>query len=276
VTTARATVRIAAVGDVHVGEDSRGRLGPCLAEAGACADVLLLAGDLTRAGEPEEASVLVDELDGIGVPVVSVLGNHDLHSDRREDVVEILRAGGIEVLEGTTAVVPVGAATLGVAGVTGFGGGFAGRCASDFGEPEMKAFVRRTVDAAERLEAALESLDTDVTVALLHYSPVADTLGREPAEIYAFLGSYLLAEAVDRAGADLVLHGHAHRGSERGMTPGGIRVRNVAQPVLSAPFRVFELDAVPRQLRVSPVEGVDAVDGSNRPHLLTSSGGRVR
>jgi len=130
--------------------------------------------------------------------------------------------------------------------------------------------------AAERLEAALESLDTDVTVALLHYSPVADTLGREPAEIYAFLGSYLLAEAVDRAGADLVLHGHAHRGSERGMTPGGIRVRNVAQPVLSAPFRVFELDAVPRQLRVSPVEGVDAVDGSNRPHLLTSSGGRVR
>ena len=108
-TIARATVRIAAVGDVHVGEDSRGRLGPCLAEAGTCADVLLLAGDLTRAGEPEEASVLVDELDGIGVPVVSVLGNHDLHSDRRKMSWRSSRAGGIEVLEGTTAVVPTSA-----------------------------------------------------------------------------------------------------------------------------------------------------------------------
>ena len=114
------------------------------------------------------------------MPVVSVLGNHDLHSDRDAEVAEILRDGGIEVLEGETTVIPVGDATLGVAGVTGFGGGFAGRCASDFGEPEMKAFVRRTIDAADRLESALDSLDTDVTVALLHYSPVADTLGREP------------------------------------------------------------------------------------------------
>jgi Icc-related predicted phosphoesterase len=273
VTSTRPTVRIAAVGDVHVGDDSRGRLGACLVDTGTCADILLLAGDLTRAGEPEEAAVLVDELAGIGVPVVAVLGNHDLHSDRESEVVEILQLGGITVLEGEAAVFTIGAATLGVAGVTGFGGGFAGRCGSDFGEPEMKAFVRRTVDAAHRLEAALDSLDTDVTVALLHYSPVADTLGREPPEIYPFLGSYLLAEAVDRAGADLVLHGHAHRGSERGITPGGIRVRNVAQPVLGAPFRVFELDAVPRQLRVAPVEGED---GESEDAVLASSGGRDR
>jgi Icc-related predicted phosphoesterase len=270
-------VRIAAVGDVHVGDDSRGRLGPCLADACACADVLLLAGDLTRAGEPDEATVLVDELAGIELPVIAVLGNHDLHSDRQGEVVEILQDGGIRVLEGEAAVVPIGEATLGVAGVTGFGGGFAGRCGSEFGEPEMKAFVRRTVDAAHRLEAALDSLDTDVTVALLHYSPVTDTLGREPLEIYPFLGSYLLAEAVDRAGADLILHGHAHRGSERGMTAGGIRVRNVAQPVLGAPFRVFELDAVPRQLRVSPVEGDDGRgDGRGATAALASSGGRDR
>ena len=101
-------------------------------------------------------------------------------------------------------------------------------------------------------------LDTDVRVALMHYSPVADTLGREPLEIYPFLGSYLLAEAVDRAGADLVVHGHAHRGSERGMTPGGVKVRNVAQPVIGAPFRVFELEIRPRQLRV----GAAGVDGA--------------
>jgi Icc-related predicted phosphoesterase len=266
-------VRIAAVGDVHVGDDSRGRLGPCFADVSACADVLLLAGDLTRAGEPEEAAVLVDELADVGVPVISVLGNHDLHSDRGDEVVEILQDGGIRVLEGEATVLTVGEATLGVAGVTGFGGGFAGRCGSEFGEPEMKAFIRRTIDSAHRLEAALDSLSTDVTVALLHYSPIADTLGREPPEIFPFLGSYLLAEAADRAGADLVLHGHAHRGSERGMTPGGIRVRNVAQPVLGAPFRVFELDAAPRQLRVAPVEDDDGRGGDA---VLASSGGRDR
>jgi Icc-related predicted phosphoesterase len=260
------TVRIAAVGDVHVGLDSKGRVGPGLAEANGCADVLLLAGDLTRVGEPEEAKVLADELAEVEVPVMAVLGNHDLHTEREAEVVEILRDADVQVLEGSSAVLDLAGGSLGVAGVIGFGGGFAGCAASDFGEPEMKAFVRRTVDAARSLERSLRDLDTDVRVALLHYAPVADTLGREPTEIHAFLGSYLLAEAVDRAGADLVLHGHAHRGSERGMTPGGIKVRNVAQPVIGAPFRVFELDPSPRQLRV---EGLDPAScGTARPRAV--------
>jgi len=243
-------MRIAAVGDVHVGVDSRGRLSPWLAEVAHCADVLLLAGDLTRVGEVEEAAVLVGELAAVSVPVVAVLGNHDLHSDQSERVVEVLTAGGVGVLEGQCVELDLGGATLGVAGVIGFGGGFAGGHASEFGEPEMKAFVHRTVASAGRLERALSSLDTDVRVALMHYSPVADTLGEEPIAIYPFLGSYLLAEAVDRAGADLVLHGHAHRGSEHGRTSAGVTVRNVAQPVLGAPFRVFELE--PRRSRSVP------------------------
>jgi Icc-related predicted phosphoesterase len=259
------TVRIAAVGDVHVGPDSTGRLAPWLAEVGTCADVLLLAGDLTRVGRVDEAEVLVAELGAIAVPVVAVLGNHDLHAGQAEQVVDVLEAGGVTVLEGEALEVDVAAGSLGIAGVIGFGGGFPGRCASAFGEPEMKAFVERTVESAARLERALSSLDTDVRVALMHYSPVADTLGREPLEIYPFLGSYLLAEAVDRAGADLAIHGHAHRGSERGMTPGGVKVRNVAQPVLSAPFRVFELDAAPRQLRVDAAE-----DGQRQEHRKAS------
>jgi Icc-related predicted phosphoesterase len=235
------TVRIAAVGDIHVGLDSRGRVGHDLAGAADCADVLLLAGDLTRSGLAAEGEVLVEELSGIGVPVVAVLGNHDVHADEGDVITSLLRADGIHVLEGDTVEFDVDDMSLGVAGVIGFGGGFAGRCASDFGEPEMKAFVRRTIDSAHRLESALATLDSDVRVALMHYSPVVDTLGREPLEIHAFLGSYLLAEAIDRVGADLVLHGHAHRGSERGMTPGGVKVRNVAQPVIGAPFRVFEI-----------------------------------
>jgi Icc-related predicted phosphoesterase len=211
--------------------------------------VLLLAGDLTQVGAVEEAQVLADEMAVVSVPVIAVLGNHDVHEDQGNAVVEVLERAGISVLEGGTAEVEIDGTSLGVAGVAGFGGGFPGRSASAFGEPEMKAFMQRTFDESARLERALSSLDTDVRIALMHYSPVADTLGREPLEIHPFLGSYLLAEAVDRAGADLVLHGHAHRGSEQGMTPGGVRVRNVAQPVLGAPFRLFDLEAVARGLR---------------------------
>jgi Icc-related predicted phosphoesterase len=234
-------VRVAAAGDIHVGTDTCGRLAESYAEIDECADLFLLAGDLTRVGTEDEAACAAQELAAVGVPVVAVLGNHDHHADTPERVVTVLEKANVRVLEGEATVVEVDGTSVGIAGIKGFGGGFAGRCASDFGEPEMKAFIRHTAAAADRLEQCLATLDTDVRIALLHYSPVPDTLVGEPLEIYPFLGSYLLAEAIDRAGADLVLHGHAHRGTERGLTPGGVRVRNVAQPVLRRPFAVYEL-----------------------------------
>ena len=232
-------IRVAAVGDVHVGVDSRGTLAPRLAHLSDQADVLLLAGDLTRCGSVEETRVLVDETRDAGVPVVAVLGNHDYHAGRTKDVVRTLTDGGITVLEGSATTIEVDGCRLGVAGSKGFGGGFAGACGSEFGEPEMKAFVAHTKHLAERLHDALAALDTDYRVALLHYSPVPDTLAGERLEIYPFLGSYLLAEAIDKAGADLVLHGHAHGGTEKGVTAGGIHVRNVAQPVLRQSYAVY-------------------------------------
>ena len=232
-------IRVAAVGDVHVGTDSGGRLRAGLEGLPAQADLLLLAGDLTHRGRPEEAEVLVEELRDVGVPTVAVLGNHDYHSDQQDEVSAVLTQGGIRVLEGDSVVLDVAGWRVGVAGTKGFGGGFAGASASEFGEPEMKAFVRRTKLLAAGLERALGALQADVRVALLHFSPVQQTLDGEPREIHAFLGSYLLAEAIDRAGADLVLHGHAHRGSPRGATPAGIPVRNVAQPVIGRPYDVF-------------------------------------
>jgi Icc-related predicted phosphoesterase len=154
----------------------------------------------------------------------------------------VLEGAGVRVLDGASTVVDVGALRVGIAGVNGFGGGFAGACVSVFGEPETKAFARHAVAVADRLAGALDEIgEADVRVALLHYSPVRDTLLGEPLEIYPFLGSYLLAEAIDARGADLVVHGHAHRGLERGITPGGVRVRNVAQPVIRAAYRVFTL-----------------------------------
>jgi Icc-related predicted phosphoesterase len=243
-------VRIAAVGDIHMGEESRGLLRPAYETLADCADVLLLAGDLTRHGTADEAQVVADEIAGLPVPVVAVLGNHDHHGDCPEEIAAILTAGGATVLEGTSAVVQAGPHRLGIAGTKGFGGGFAGRCGSDFGEAEMKSFIRYSRNLADGLRGALaEVADCDVRVALTHFSPVADTLAGEPLEIYPFLGSYLLAEAVDDAGADLALHGHAHAGTERGMTGGGVLVRNVAQPVIRRAFAVYELH--PRAARRS-------------------------
>ncbi len=160
-------------------------------------------------------------------------------------------------------VVEVGGRRVGIAGTKGFGGGFAGASASDFGEPEMKAFVGHTKTLAGRLERALAGLQADRRIALLHYSPVAETLAGEPREIHAFLGSYLLAEAVDRVGADLVVHGHAHRGSRNGTTPGGVPVRNVAAPVIGRAYEVFRFDAEDAGLIAAQAQGGDLA----RPEL---------
>jgi Icc-related predicted phosphoesterase len=236
-------IRIAAAADVHFGTESSGSLRPQLEHLGDRADVLLLAGDLTRHGEAEEAEVLARELRDLPVPTVAVLGNHDYHGDQQDEIRKILGDTGIRVLEGESTVVELNGSKLGVAGTKGFGGGFIGTNATDFGEPEMKAFVRLTKELAAGLQEALEDLVTaDYRVALMHYSPVKETLEGEPPEIWAFLGSYLLGEAADRAGADLILHGHAHRGREVGITPGGIQVRNVAQPVIQRAYRLYCFD----------------------------------
>jgi Icc-related predicted phosphoesterase len=234
-------IRVAAVGDVHMDDDVLGRYRPALEELPDRADVLLLAGDLTRHGSAAEARCVAREFGGLGVPVVAVLGNHDHHCDEPDTVVAVLRDAGLTVLEGEGTVLDCGRGRLGVAGTKGFGGGFAGRCASAFGEREIKEFVRHSEESADRLGAALRALDCDVRVALTHYAPVPDTLVGEPPEIYPFLGSYLLGQAIDSAPTDLAVHGHAHFGSERGRTPGGVRVRNVAHPVIRQAYSVFHV-----------------------------------
>ena len=236
-------IRIAAVGDLHYGTGSRDLLRPSLQHLPDRADLLLLAGDLTRCGGAEEVRVLAEELRGMPIPVVAVLGNHDYQTNREDDVRRVLEGVGVTVLEGEAVTLDIDGARIGIAGTKGFGGGFRGAHASDFGEPEMKAFVGHTKKLSDRLEQTLMDLDADLRVALLHYSPIETTLEGERLEIYPFLGSYLLAQAVDNAGADLILHGHAHHGTEKGRTPAGIPVRNVAQPVIRHAYNVYTLDA---------------------------------
>jgi Icc-related predicted phosphoesterase len=245
--------RVAAVADIHIGVDSVSRVAPGLRHINERADLLLLGGDLTRCGEPLEARVVASELAGVEIPIVAVLGNHDHHAAQTTEVVGILEDAGVAVLDGTATTVSADGTTVGIAGAKGFGGGFAGANATAFGERAMKAFVEETRREAARLHDALVHIRSraDRVIALLHYAPVPETLRGERLEIYPFLGSHLLAEAIDTAGADLVIHGHAHNGIERGVTPGGIRVRNVAQPVIQRAYRIYELGEP--AVRESPV-----------------------
>jgi Icc-related predicted phosphoesterase len=236
-------IRLAAVGDLHFGADSEGRLRPHLDAAAGEVDVLLLAGDLTHRGRPEEAEVLGRELEGVPFPVVAVLGNHDYHQGEEAAIAEILGRQGIQVLEGTAITLSIGGSQLGVAGAKGFGGGFAGACVTEFGEPEVKAFAVEARRSAHALELALAALDADQRIALVHYSPVEGTLLGEHPGLWPFLGSYLLAEAIDRSGATLAIHGHAHAGSLEAVTPGGIPVRNVAQSAIGGPFAILEVQS---------------------------------
>jgi Icc-related predicted phosphoesterase len=235
-------IRVAAVGDLHVGHDTDGEIARSFAGIEEHADVLLLAGDLTTHGHEGQADVLAREIADLRVPVVAVLGNHDHHADEAPAIRRRLETAGVIVLERGSVELDVAGTRVGVVGAKGFGGGFAGACVTEFGEEETKAFARVSMAVARDLEGLLATMRTDLRLVLLHYSPVRDTLVGEPPEIYPFLGSYLLAEAADRAGADLIVHGHAHRGTERGVTAGGIPVRNVAKAVIRQAYAVYTLE----------------------------------
>jgi Icc-related predicted phosphoesterase len=203
------------------------------------ADLLLLAGDLTQHGLVEEAQLVANELRELAVPTIAVLGNHDYHNGKQDQIRDLLEHAGVQVLEGQSTVRECAGKRVGIAGVKGFGGGFAGACGSEFGEEEMKMFIRHTKRTAELLEECLKSMECDLRIALIHYSPSKGTLVGEKPEIFPFLGSYLLGEAVEHAHAHLALHGHAHMGTERALTPGGVPVRNVARPVIKLAYRVY-------------------------------------
>src|SRR5438876_9595053 len=227
---AGSVVRIAAIGDLHCTKTSQGAFQPLLARIAEAAELLLLAGDLTDYGLPEEARVLAKELATLRIPIVAVLGNHDFESGKEAEVRQIVTDAGVVVLDGDACEMK----GIGIAGVKGFGGGFGQRALGPWGETIIKQFVREAVDEALKLEAAFARLRrTDSLIALLHYSPVAQTVDGEPLEIYPFLGSSRLEEPIGRYPVSLVLHGRAHRGQPQGTAKGGVPVYNVSEPMLT-------------------------------------------
>lgn len=221
-------VRLAAVGDIHCNRKTNGELQTLFAEAAARADILVLCGDLTDYGLPEETHILVKELGAVKIPIVAVLGNHDCESGREDEVVQILQERGVHVLDGES----VELMGVGFTGVKGFGGGFGRRTLEPWGEKATKAFVHEAVNEALKLESGLARLRTAQRVAVLHYAPIEATVEGEPREIFPFLGSSRLEDPINRYQVSVALHGHAHRGSLEGRTTAGIPVYNVAMPLL--------------------------------------------
>jgi Icc-related predicted phosphoesterase len=234
-----ARVRVAAAADVHCSPETRDAVMTAFDAIEGKADVVLLAGDLTTHGEPEQAEILADACRGMETPVVAVLGNHDLHANRPDELVEVLTDVGIEVLErGHTTLRPSG---IGVAGTKGFVGGFRGLGLPDFGEPSLRAIYAETTAEVDALAKGLREIALcPFRIALLHYAPVLETLHGEPAEIWTFLGSDRLAAPILEHRPDLVLHGHAHAGRLQGDLD-GVPVYNVSVPVMGQDFWIFEL-----------------------------------
>jgi Icc-related predicted phosphoesterase len=227
---------------VHCSPDRREEIVASFARIAEEADLVLLAGDLTMHGEPEEAAVLAEACRDLPVPVIVVLGNHDWHADRRDEIVAVLEDAGVTLLERAWTVQELNGARVGVAGTKGFVGGFPDSALPDFGEPVLRAVYRETTAEVAALEQGLEAIaDCSLRIVLLHYSPTTTTLEGEPMGIYAFLGSDRLAEPISEHVPDLVLHGHGHAGTFEGFI-GAIPVYNVSVPVMGRDFWVFELE----------------------------------
>lgn len=238
---------MAATGDVHCSEERRLEVAQALAGVAEQADMLLVAGDLTTHGEPAQAAVMADICASLGLPVVAVLGNHDWHVDRRDDLIAELAVGGIHVLEGESITLHLAGHSLGIAGAKGFVGGFAGSSLlADFGEPALRQLHRITSHEVAALDCALAEIELcQIRIALLHYSPTIDTLAGEPEGIWLFLGSDRLAAPILAHEPDIVFHGHAHAGASKGAV-GCVPVYNVSMDAMHRGYSVFELQARPR------------------------------
>jgi Icc-related predicted phosphoesterase len=234
-------IRVAAAADVHCSDETRGEIEEAFAKVEADADLILLAGDLTTYGLPEQAQVLADIARGARVPIVAILGNHDYHSDRESEVTELLTAAGITVLERSATVLSVNGVSVGVVGAKGFIGGFDGG-GINFGEPMIREIYATTTADVEALDHGFSEIaGASIRIALLHYSPIAETLEGEPRGLWSALGNERLAVPLAAHRPDLVLHGHAHRGRFEGSLD-SIPVFNVAVHVMGQDFWTFELE----------------------------------
>ncbi len=274
------TIRIAAVADVHYGKSSQGALTSLFAQINRRADILVIPGDLTDYGTAEEARILARDLtSAVNIPIVAVLGNHDFEAGEPQEVSRILTEAGVHMLDGDSVEIQ----GLGFAGVKGFAGGFGRGALGPWGEPVIKQFVQEAVNESLKLESALARLTTRHRFAVLHYSPIRETVEGEPVEIWPWLGCSRLEEPLTRFEVTAAFHGHAHKGTPEGHTSTGIPVYNVSMHVLEAsypgkpPFRIIEVPRDPSPAELAAQAGqARARRASDREPAVARVSGPVR
>jgi uncharacterized protein len=245
-------IRIAAAADIHCSEETRRQVASAFAKVDGETDLILLAGDLTTYGLPEQAQVLADIAGDVSAPIVAILGNHDYHSDREAEITELLTAAGVTILERSATLLSVGGVSVGVVGAKGFIGGFDGG-GINFGERLIRQIHAETTADVEALERGLSEIaGAAIRIVLLHYSPIAETLEGEPRGIWSVLGNERLAVPLATHRPDLVLHGHAHKGRFEGSLD-SIPVFNVAVHVMGQDFWTFELEPAAGPIGVEEV-----------------------
>ena len=246
-------IRVAAVGDLHCTRASQGVLQALFAQIAEAADMLLLAGDLTDHGLLTRHACSRTSWPRCACRPSPSSATTTSNPGQPDEVRDILGTAGVTMLDGDACEVQ----RIGIAGVKGFAGGFGQRALGAWGEPVIKQFVHEAVNEALKLEAALARLRTQQIIALLHYSPIQQTVEGEPLEIYPFVGSSRLEDPLNRYPVTLAVHGHAHRGQLEGATSNHVPVYNVSLPLLMRmypdrpPFRVLTLpvDATGARLR---------------------------
>jgi Icc-related predicted phosphoesterase len=240
------TLRVAAAGDVHCRDSRRDEVEAAFAALDGSADLVLLAGDLTSHGTPEEAEILAAASGHVEAPVIAVLGNHDWHAGRSEEIATVLQSAGVTVLDRSSTVREIRGAEVGIVGTKGFVGGFPGSYLPDFGEPLLRQVYAEGAAEAAAIDAGLRAVEMcPVRILILHYSPTESTLEGEPPGIRTFLGTDRMAAPIAEHAPDLVVHGHAHAGRFEGRV-GEVPIFNVSVPVIERDFWLFELSGVKR------------------------------
>lgn len=272
-------VRLAAIGDIHARAGAEETLRGVFQRAQDEADLLLIAGDLTDAGLEEDARRLGRVIDEFDIPIFAVLGNHDFHQGQQNAIRRIVEKHGVHILDGEGVVFEQDGVRLGIAGAVGFGGGFRPYNLTPFGEGEWKQLHGKIVEETRKLDRAFAAVSgADYLIGLTHYAPTAETMGEEPEQLFPYLGSSELGDALERYNAFLGVHGHAHRGRLEGCTANGVPVFNVAMPIVDCPV-VWEFkpaaeyqqppSATPRLLRGRGVEA------ESQPHPVSAGSQRA-
>ncbi len=235
-------MRLAAVADIHLTEENRERDIRQFLPVNELADALVIAGDFTNHGMPDEMRACLSVLEHVHIPIVAVLGNHDHESGNQDELAGMLRVAGVHLLDGHCFEVN----GVGFAGTKGFCGGFAPHELMPFGEQGIKTFVEIAEREATKLDYGFAQLKTPIKVAITHYAPIKETIVGEPEPIFPFLGSSRLERALQRHKPAIALHGHAHHGSFTATTASGVKVYNVALSILRErgeqhPFTLFTL-----------------------------------